>query len=386
MMQSPINQIDKKEVDKNALMKYTTYIYQLIGALDKGHFASCCFEERFSKDVNLNQLAYTDDHSTVLLQAFKYISDLLMNISTIQHLNTPPDSGLSVKSGNIRSFLEKSQRQFNDLFDIEDENERETTNSKVTEKLTKKKSEEQFASQFSSKKNSESEFSLGGERVERLKDLNSLRSSLKNSPQLNAARKHELNNYISVSEIDSTAHQAHQAILKQQSKDTDSAYESPKFSKYERPHHTEPNEYSSQDRDEILQIDESAGRGGGRLGKQELMVRFKELRARCKELKEQDGVVAESPALQKPKKQGGDIRCWSERDIDQEEEAVVKVNNKMIQSNSATHLKSLLTKETPTIVVKKSNHIHSNSTASIFFLVISLSNSLKKKVKNIRQV
>jgi len=355
MAQSPINQ---RGVDKSTLLKYTTYIYQLIGALDKGHFASCCFEERFSKDVNLNQLVYSDDQSTVLLQAFKYITDLLINISTIQHMNTtstPPDSGLTNKSGgNIRSFLEKSQRQFNELFEIEDENEQiinQRIENKVAEKLNKSKPEEHLVSQFSSKKNSESEFSLG-EKAERLRELNSLKSSLKNSPQLGAGRKHDLDNYISVSELEAAGHHT----LLKQSKDTDSAYESPKFSKYGPVHHTEPNE-RSKDRDEILEIDDDLGINtgkGGRSGKQDLMGRFKQLRARCKELKEQESY---EPQNHKKKTQ-------SERDLDQKER--VHSPSKLTQSNSATHLKSLLSKENSVNAKKvQPSHSHAHSASTI---------------------
>ena len=141
---------------------------------------------------------------------------------------------------------------------------------------------------------------------------------------------------------------------------------------------------------------EENSRGSEKMGKRELMVRFKELRARCKELKEQEGTTEHTPSQFKDKsprhsQKKKDVRCFSERDIDQEEEVMMSPSKKaMTQSNSATHLKSLLTKENPSIplVVKKkpSHHGHSASTASKEFLLFFKSNFLIKRVKIIHQV
>ncbi len=87
--QSTEQKTDPNEVDRNSILKYANYVYGLVNALDKNHFAYCCFEERFSKDCSLFNLAYVNDQSLLLLKAFKYITDLLINISTNFHIGTP---------------------------------------------------------------------------------------------------------------------------------------------------------------------------------------------------------------------------------------------------------------------------------------------------------
>ena len=92
--------------EKESLLKYTNYIYQLINSADKNHFAYCCFEERFLKGKTLVQLVKANDQFALLTRAFKYITDLLMNILSSCQMNSPTSCKTILTPYNINRMGE----------------------------------------------------------------------------------------------------------------------------------------------------------------------------------------------------------------------------------------------------------------------------------------
>ena len=65
-----------------SLPTYFNYISKLISSISKSSFARNCFEERFAS-LNVIELIEHSQFEPVLLKAFKYITDLLININSI---------------------------------------------------------------------------------------------------------------------------------------------------------------------------------------------------------------------------------------------------------------------------------------------------------------
>jgi hypothetical protein len=73
----------KGEEDDNqpTLLRYINYIMHIIENLDNSHFARSCFEERFLNKKSVYNLAEGHNYNMLALKAFKFITDLLINLS-----------------------------------------------------------------------------------------------------------------------------------------------------------------------------------------------------------------------------------------------------------------------------------------------------------------
>ena len=70
-----------KETMRN-LSKYANYILYLLGTQESDHFSKFCFEERFDTQRDLLRLIEEKDKDKLLVQSFRYVADLLLNISS----------------------------------------------------------------------------------------------------------------------------------------------------------------------------------------------------------------------------------------------------------------------------------------------------------------
>jgi len=77
----PADETISKETMRN-LSKYANYILYLLGTQESDHFSKFCFEERFNTQRDLLRLIEEKDKDKLLVQSFRYVADLLLNISS----------------------------------------------------------------------------------------------------------------------------------------------------------------------------------------------------------------------------------------------------------------------------------------------------------------
>ena len=82
-----------------SLSTYFNYISKLISSVSKSNFARNCYEERFAS-LNVIELLEQSQFEVVLLKAFKYITDLLININSvsIEEANSKPSKSTMYSS------------------------------------------------------------------------------------------------------------------------------------------------------------------------------------------------------------------------------------------------------------------------------------------------
>lgn len=89
--------------EKTSIVKYGKYIRKLVDSVDRNHFTFCCFEERFSKNADFFGALQSGDSVGLLLKAFKYITDLLININSYHYANPLPHSRNYAASAGMHS-------------------------------------------------------------------------------------------------------------------------------------------------------------------------------------------------------------------------------------------------------------------------------------------
>ena len=72
---------DPQEIQKN-ITKYGHYIIYLLGTLENDHFGRFCFEERFNNQKRFLEMVEEKAKDKLLLQGFRYLADLLLNVSS----------------------------------------------------------------------------------------------------------------------------------------------------------------------------------------------------------------------------------------------------------------------------------------------------------------
>ena len=93
-----------KDFQKN-LIKYGNYVEHLLSGMDKDHFSRFCFEERFTNEQDFIKLIDAKETDTLLIQAFRYIGDLLLNINSINK-SGPTSAAISPKKSNVLDLNE----------------------------------------------------------------------------------------------------------------------------------------------------------------------------------------------------------------------------------------------------------------------------------------
>ncbi len=80
---SKINDFELKEIS-TSIVKCGNYIEKLLSAFDQNHFSRFCFEERFVDHHLFQRMVKENVKEKLLLQSFRYISDLLLNITSYE--------------------------------------------------------------------------------------------------------------------------------------------------------------------------------------------------------------------------------------------------------------------------------------------------------------
>jgi len=71
-----------KKLPPRELYKYLDHVYELIGSLSKKHYAHYQFRECFVDEANIETLIEEKETNQLLVQSFRYITNLLMNINS----------------------------------------------------------------------------------------------------------------------------------------------------------------------------------------------------------------------------------------------------------------------------------------------------------------
>jgi len=65
------------------LLRYVAYVSKIASSLPSTNFARSCYEERFPKEIDTVDQLISGEFEPVLLRSYKYITDLLLNISSL---------------------------------------------------------------------------------------------------------------------------------------------------------------------------------------------------------------------------------------------------------------------------------------------------------------
>jgi len=71
-----------KKLPPKELYKYLDHVYELIGSLNRNHYAHYQFRECFIDESNIEALIEEKETNELLVQSFRYITNLLMNINS----------------------------------------------------------------------------------------------------------------------------------------------------------------------------------------------------------------------------------------------------------------------------------------------------------------
>lgn len=76
-----------KKMPSREIYKYLDHVYELIGSLNRNHYAHYHFRECFIDEENIETLIEEKESNQLLLQSFRYITNLLVNINSSEASN-----------------------------------------------------------------------------------------------------------------------------------------------------------------------------------------------------------------------------------------------------------------------------------------------------------